>query len=491
MTTVAALNTIDPYLPSAAKPWNAARVRHVYNRLGFGASLAQVNAGLAMTPDALIDSLLDSVVDAADPVPPYWSEYSSDDYNEQPNEDLVFIHKEEFAGRWIREMMESETAVRAKIALFWSNHFVTQEEIYFCNSFMWSYYNLLHKQALGNFRTFTEEMGIEPAMLAYLNGTQNFADEPNENYARELMELFTMGENNGYTQDDVAEVARALTGWQINYNCGPDVYFIPDNHDDGQKTIFGQTGNWNYDDVHELIFTLRATQTANYICEKIYKHFVHDEVNTEIVAAMAATFQDNNWELAPVFRLLFKSEHFFEARFINAKIKSPLEVFTTLPHAIGATGEEEITEDATYTTAFYAFRLGQYVFNPVDVAGWPGQRAWLNENTMTNRWNFGTNFLYGFLGESDTVREKMRQLAIDLTSAEETDPEVVTAALVAHFMNTELDLSNIQAATSYFIGEVPLSYFEDGTWSLYYNEVPDQIMNLLYYMLRLPEWQLG
>lgn len=491
MTITTTVNTIDPFVPSTEKPWNKARVRHLYNRLGFGAANETVEAGLLLSPADLVDNLIDSVSNASEPTAPYWSDWSVEDYNNDPNEDLYFIHKEEFTGRWVREMLETSTAVRAKIALFWHNHFVTQEEIYGCNSWLWRYYRLLHVNALGNFRTFVEQMGLSEAMLVYLNGNQNIADEPNENYARELMELFTMGENNGYTQDDVVEVARALTGYQIDYDCSPGVTFVNDFYDNTPKTIFGQTGNWNYNDVHELIFTLRATQTAEYICTKIYKHFVHDTPNEEIIGSMMQTFQANNWELAPVFRELFKSEHFFEVRFINAKIKSPIETFASLALAVKAEGQEEISDDITYNIAFGCSRLGQYIFNPINVAGWPGQRAWLNENTMTNRWAYNTNFLYNGLAPADSVRTKMRQLAIDLTSESENDPELITNALTEHFLNTNLAPSNAQAALAYFKAEVPENYFDDGSWNLYYQEVPDQILNLLYYLMRLPEWQLS
>lgn len=485
------LNTIDPFEPSADKPWNAIRVRHVYNRLGFGASNTLVQAGLQMQPGDFVDSIIDEVISAPAPEPPYWANWNDQDYEDAVIDDLFFIHKEEFTTRWVREMMTPATAIRAKFALFWHNHFVTQEEIYGCNAWMWRYYLLLHNHAFGNFRTFVQEMGLSEAMLVYLNGNQNIASEPNENYARELMELFTMGENNGYTQNDVVEVSRALTGYQVNFDCSAGVTFVTDFFDNTPKTIFGQTGNWNYNDVHELIFTLRAEQTATYICSKIYKHFVHDTIDTGIVAAMAQTFQDNNWDLVPVFRQLFKSEHFFEERYINAKIKSPVETFASTALMTEAEGEEEITDEIVRQVSYACLRLGQYMFNPVDVAGWPGQRAWLNENTLTRRWSTNSRFLFESAGGSDTVRDKLRQLAIDLTSTTEDDPEVITNALTEHFLNTNLETQTALAALAYFKGEVPENYFEDGTWNLYYNEVPDQIINLLNYLMRLPEWQLA
>ena len=244
MLTLLPVNTIDPYIPSTEKPWNAQRVQHLYSRLGHGASYADIQAGLAMSPTDLVDSLIDGVLALPDPTPPEWAFWTSTDYENQANEDLVFIHKEEFSGRFVRRNDFGRYRRCAReVGDVWHNHFVTEEEVYYCNSFMWAYYDLLHKRVLGNFRTFVEEMGINPAMLVYLNGNLNVADEPNENYARELMELFTMGENNGYTQTDVVEVSRALTGYQVYmYECDPNVFFVPNDFDNGQKTIFGANG---------------------------------------------------------------------------------------------------------------------------------------------------------------------------------------------------------------------------------------------------------
>jgi len=287
MSAMLTVNTIAPFVPSASKPWNAQRIQHLYSRLGYGASLENIQTGLNSSPEELVDNIIDSILSMPAPEAPEWANWTYEDYNE--DQDLYFEHQAEIAMRWVREIGLPAQHFRSKLALFWHNHFVAEQEVYDCTSYMWAYYNLLHTSVLGNFRTFVEDMGKNPAMLNYLNGDVNFVGEPNENYARELMELFTMGANNGYTQDDIEAVARALTGWtQEMYNCDQP-YFDPNLHDNGQKTIFGQTGNWNYDDVHELIFTLRKNEVAHYICEKIYKHFVYEKTDTDIVNAMAQT----------------------------------------------------------------------------------------------------------------------------------------------------------------------------------------------------------
>lgn len=488
MPATISLNTIPVYEPSTEKPWNATRVQHLFSRLGHGANLSEIQTALALAPDILVDNLIDDVLNLSNPEAPLWANWTYDDYND--DQDLFFEHQTEMSRRWTSEMPDATQHIRSKLSMFWHNHFVTEYEIYDCTSYMWHYYNLLHTNVLGNFKTFVEEMGKNPAMLNYLDGDQNVVDEPNENYARELMELFTMGENNGYTQNDIVEVARALTGWTQNmYNCELPS-FDPGLHDFGQKTIFGQTGNWNYDDVHELIFTVRQTQVSHYICEKIYTHFIYNTPDENIVTAMAQCFVDNNWELAPVFRMLFKSEHFFEDRFINSKIKSPLECFHSLFRIAGLEKDTNYTDDTIDDVMYYGMELGQYIFNPKDVAGWPGQRAWVNENTLTLRWSFMQNILFNTLGNNADTGEKLRQLAIDLTDSTENDAVVVTQALAQHFLNTTLDDQNLETAVQYFKGELPDNYFDEGIWNLYFEEVPEQIVNLLFYLTRLPEWQL-
>ena len=261
---------LSAYVPSSAKPWNARRVAHLYRRMGFGASLAQIQQGLQMSPSDLIDQLLETAADLGPPDPPYWGGWTMDEYAANPDPNLVFIHRDELRRRWMGEMLDE--GIRAKMALFWHNHFVTELDVYGCNAFLWSYFSMIHDNAFGNFRIFTREMGKTGAMLIYLNGNLSIAGQPNENYARELMELFTMGESNGYTQADIVAMARALTGWRGNdYECDPP-FFEPTLHDNTPKTIFGQTSNFGFTTAHNLIFTARANQVSEFITGKLYKH---------------------------------------------------------------------------------------------------------------------------------------------------------------------------------------------------------------------------
>lgn len=477
--------SIAPYIPSPENPWNEAKVKHVYNRLGFGANREEIQAGLQMTPGELIDQLLDGAEAHNLSSPPNWADWTNEDYD--GDNDLYFQHKTEFRIRWLGEMINE--GIKSKMALFWHNHFVTEEQAYGCNSFMWAYYKLLHDQAYGNFRSFVEKIGKAPAMMVYLNNVQNIKQSPNENYARELMELFTMGADNGYTQRDVEQVAKALTGWRFTwYECRSDDLELVDYFfDEDIKTIFGISGFYGYDDVHELIFTRRSEQVSKYITGKIMSFFAYEKIDPIINDALATTFKDSNWEIMPVLKQLFKSEYFFNENLIGANIKSPIENIIGQYKMTGLQYPDDIDYNTLNDVNYYVFTLGQELFNPINVAGWKGYRTWLNENTLTSRWNISTNLSRRY---SDSARGKLLDLALEL-SPSITDPVLITQAIASHFLNHELEPNHLATAVDYLKGEIPENYFEDGSWNLYFDEAPDQLINLLYFLMRLPEYQLS
>jgi uncharacterized protein (DUF1800 family) len=483
----AVVAALDPYVPTAAKPWNLRRVMHLYRRLGYGANLAEVQAGLQLSPGPLVDQLLDEAANLGAPLPPYWAAYTTDDYQNDPNPDLRFEHYDELRRRWVTDMIGPE-AIRSKLALFWHNHFVTELNVVECNSYLWNYFSLIHEHALGNFRTFVREVAQSPAMLVYLNGNQNVAGQPNENYARELMELFTMGENNGYTQVDIVEMSRALTGWQAQmYECTPP-YFDNNLHDQQPKTIFGQTQNFGFVSAHNLIFTARAQQVSEYITTKLYKHFVNQKPDPSVIAELAQTFRDSNWELMPVLKKLLKSEHFFDELYMCSRLKTPLESMVPLFRMANATYPAHIQDDWIGALFYWSYELGQELLNPPNVAGWPGHHAWINESTLTTRWTYNGYTAY-MLSVNEQVRENLRGLAQTLTN-DSNNPNLIVAALVEYFTGQTLDPIHQQASVINFKAGIPENYFIDGSWNLYWDSAPYQIINMLYYLVRLPEYQL-
>ncbi len=488
--------------------WNRQRVMHLYRRLGFAASEAEIQAGLLFpNASALVDHLLDTAVALPSPTAPYWADWTDDDYDS--SSESRFDHYRAFENRWMREMITE--SIRAKMALFWHGHFVTEVEVYKCTAFLWRYYKLLHDNAFGNFRTFVEEMGKTPAMLVYLNGNVNEASEPNENYARELLELFTLGANNGYTSEDIVNISRALTGWKADdndctildpLNPDPDERpIVPEDHDFEQKMIFGQAipaitnpadqtseaVEAEYIAVHDLIFTERRDEAALYICEQIYKHFVYPEVNPAITNAMAATFKDNNWEILPVLKQIFKSEHFFDETFIGGHIKSPMELFVGFVKGAELEYPADYGEDELNDWVEDCDSLGQLLFEPTNVAGWEGYRSWVNENTMTNRWSRINQLLFDI---PDFAKSRLRN-TIRLGVNDSSDPEVIVAFVVDLFINRALEPEHLAVAVQYLKAGIPENYFDDGTWNLNWNEAPDQIINLLGYLSRLPEFQMN
>jgi uncharacterized protein (DUF1800 family) len=449
--------------------------------MGFGLKPGEIENALQQSPDALVDQLIDEAINLPLPPEPEWANWTTDDYddfNEQRTQQLI-----EWITSWIEGLVEN--GFREKLSVFWHNHFVTNYESYLCPSYMYEYTTLLRQYALGNFKQFTEDIGKSSAMLLYLNGVQNVRTNPNENYARELFELFTLGADNGYTQSDIQQAARALTGWngfsQDPY-CEP-ITFVPFFHDGGIKTIFGQTGNWGYDDLHNILFEQRQDEIAEFICGKIYRAFVHPQEDPAIVAGLAQTFKDNNFELAPVFRQLFKSEHFFDEYNIGTQVKSPLELFLTMLREAGFS----YTTDALQLLSYLSGDLGQQLLFPPDVAGWQGNRDWVDTSRITGRWQ-GIDFVIFsiFQNQPQELVDLARQLSND-----SIDPYEVTAALIDHFIPNGLDTQEAyERATIEFKWEIPQNYFDSGEWNLYWNEAPIQVALLLRHISRLPEFQL-
>ena len=303
--------------------------------------------------------------------------------------------------RWLNELQDEwfltmiTVGFRERMTLFWQNHFVTQYDDYFVAMHAYRYLKLLREHALGNLKDFVHAIGTDPAMLRYLDGDSNRNLEPNENYARELLELFTMSPtdkdgNGNYTQDDIVEIARALTGWVIDYLANSTV-FIPSRFDDGEKTFFGRTGNFGYDEVVNIIFEERGAETAYFICEKLYTEFVYAVPDADIVQQLADELLANNYEVAPVMRILLKSAHFFDDQLAGSRIKSPVDLLAGMANEVMVLPSLEITGFLKAVASF----LEQNLLNPPNVAGWPGYRSWISTTSLPIRWLVTDFLLFG------------------------------------------------------------------------------------------------
>jgi uncharacterized protein (DUF1800 family) len=375
--------------------------------------------------------------------------------------------------------------------------------VYDCNSFLYYYINCLQRNAIGNFKTFVSEIGLTSAMLYYLDGVYNNGNNPNENYARELYELFTLGEGNGYTEQDIIETARALTGYVERGEEGcTQVTFDATKFDGGTKTILGQTGNWNYNDVIDILFQQRPNEIAGFICKKLYEFFVHpdsadDAGNAQtIISGMAGTMIANNFEIAPVLAQLFKSEHFFDDEAIGVIIKSPFDIYLNLINETNFAYDNNLLLNVVDTTRM----LGQELFDPYDVAGWQRDRTWINTNFIIGRWLTVEVFLELFFQNN---QEQFRTLAMDVVGpgdSNTSNPETVVRAMVDKFtpkgLLTDQDFQN--ALSVFKIEDVPEEYYGSdyvpgglGLWMLSVSpEVPQQVFLLMMHLSRQPEFQL-
>ncbi|WP_340201580.1 DUF1800 domain-containing protein [Ascidiimonas sp. W6] len=479
-------STLDPYVPSAEKPWDIARIHHLYRRLGFSASVPTINAGLSRNPGDLVDEIVDQAINLPPTPAPEWANWTRINYpqdNDLRNE-MVNAQRKSWALTYSRAMIDD--SLRDRLSFFWSNHFVTELNVYDIPGFLYGYINKLQVHALGNFKEFTREIGLTNAMLRYLDGNRNRRNRPNENYARELYELFTLGEGNGYTETDIVETSKALTGY-VRRAIEDDNYsgfvFDPSQFDAGTKTIFGQTGAWNYDDVIEILFTERQDEIANFICRKLYTYFVHPEAPDAIVNEMAATFISGNWELAPVLRQLFKSEHFFDDESIGVIIKSPYDVIFDFINETSFQYNDEVLESVIYFNGL----IGQSLFNPVDVAGWRRNRNWISANALIGRWSIMEWFLYY---NWNLDQEQFRTFGLNL-AGDNSDPYYVTREIVdAVVPKGLLTDADYEVASDIFKSDVPDNYYEDNSWNLYWESAPYQVLQLLLHISKEPEFQL-
>lgn len=360
---------------------------HLYNRIGFGISESDMSEWIAMDQDAVVDyafakaasfNFIDLDLSKFDELKNASSRklMSKDTVRELRREAAKMTRQLNTA--WIYQMSTTEAVLREKMTLFWSNVFVCR------NNPIWysqSYHNMLREHALGNLRDFLKAMATAPAMLVYLNNNRNVKSQPNENFARELLELFTLGEGN-YTESDVKEAARAFTGWSTDKNGAFKNRVFQ--HDKGEKTFLGKTGNWDGNDIINII--LEQKECARFICAKIYTYFVNPIIDNAHLELMTELFYED-YDIQQLMELVFKSDWFYDEKNISAKIKSPVELL------IGIMRQVPVTFNKPRQLFYLQKMMGQVLLYPPNVAGWKGDRAWIDANTLLFRLNLASALL--------------------------------------------------------------------------------------------------
>lgn len=272
---------------------------------------------------------------------------------------------------WLHEMVNSAAQLREKMAFFWHGHFACRNlNVFFQQGLL----DVIRRNALGNFGTLLKEVSKNAAMLNFLNNQQNRKDHPNENFAREVMELFTLGRGN-YTENDVKEAARAFTGWSATIK--GEYIFRKGQHDFGSKTVLGKTGELDGGDVLDIL--LQQKQTARFVTKKLYRFLVNEQVDDAKVEWLADRFYKNEYDIAKLLEDIFISDWFYEEKNIGAKIKSPVELLAGIQRML------PMKFDREEALLLIQRSLGQLLFYPPNVAGWPGGKSWIDSSTLMMR----------------------------------------------------------------------------------------------------------
>ncbi len=377
---------LDPYVPSPTKPWNKFLVTHLLNRTMFGAKTSQVNQVLALTPSEAVDLLFQTGIPPEEPGS--WVT-EAPDFNSPYNTQRM----SQLRTWWARLMYEQPVSIREKMTLFWHNHFVSEGATVIIPQYMYKQNVLLRNYATGNFKELTKQITRDPGMLIYLDGRYNVVGNPNENYGRELLELFTMGIGN-YTETDIREAARALTGWILS---GLGSVMVPSRHDYGNKTFLGQTGNFDDNDVVDIVFNQQVT--AKFICAKIYKTFVHEKTDMAyaqpVITEMANVLRTNNYEIAPLMKTLLKSKLFYSDDVVSSLVKSPLDLMLGGIKLLNIIFDSSVITTRLNYMITQASSAGQYMLEPPNVQGWVGYRQWLSTISMPTRSAFAESLITG------------------------------------------------------------------------------------------------
>ncbi len=410
---------LKPYRPSSDSPFDYTKAAHLLNRAGFGGKPEEIEKVVKMGPQDAADWLLDfpdapieeqtqNDVPDLSSIEGYPSNFrelqtkmrgmTADErmrYRQmlmRDNRDAVA----QTASWWMRRMGNGPTPLQEKLTLFWHGHFTTSAKDERAAVLMWNQNELLRKNAAGNFRQFVREVSRDPAMLDYLNNQQNRKAHPNENYARELMELFTLGIGN-YTEYDIREAARAFTGWAHD---GEDFIYRKYDHDDGTKKFFGQSGEYDGDDIIDIILHHQAC--SRYISGRLFNFFVYEDHEPGMLQSLGEMLREANWEMRPLLRTIFTSQAFYSDKAIGSQIKSPIQLVVGTIRLLG------VEQPPARVLTGSLNQMGQVLLEPPNVKGWPGGRAWINTSTTFVRYNTCV-WLAGGGGQMPDRRERERK----------------------------------------------------------------------------------
>ncbi len=447
-----------------AGPLDTRRAAHLLRRAGFGGSPTEIAKYAALSPDAAVRSVMDFT---ASPGP--LVAQLVDARGMTPKERNMTRRKDGIAltEAWYQRMLTTPVPLQEKMTLFWHGHFTSAllKQVYGNDMLMQN--NLYRRFALGNVRDLTHAVASDPAMLKYLDNANSSRVHPNENFARELMELFTLGIGN-YTETDVRESARSFTGWTLSKPHIIGSFMIdPALHDTGSKTFLGRTGNFDGRDIVDIIFAQRAA--SKFFASKLLDYFVYNEPEPELVDAVATVLENNRFEIKPVLATLFKSNVFYSDRAYRALVKSPVEYVVGAQRLFGIDQMDRGSFDAVR-------RMGQVVFYPPSVKGWDGGAAWLSSNTLLARENYASAL---------SSNPKMIQTEW-MATALRSDPATLTKHLVDTILQGDVSPRSVTRVVAYLNGAGV------ETMSMLSGEnIDERVRGAAYLTMAMPAFQLN
>jgi uncharacterized protein (DUF1800 family) len=490
--------------PLASNKWNFSSAAHLLNRAGFGGTPAQIDRLASLGLEGAVASLVGYEKIPDNTPNPDWAkpdptraERLRTARDADPQKRRLMQQEEQRTQRqnvvdlkfwWLRRMAYGPRPLQEKMTLFWHGHFATSMEKVRDAYLMWMQNDLFRKQATGNWQELLIATAKDPAMLVWLDQAQSRKEHPNENFAREVMELFTLGEGH-YTEKDITEAARALTGWAYDRL---DQEFIerPRFHDDGTKTFLGKTGNLRGEDVMEII--VAQPQAARFISQKLWNFFASDDASDELITALADTFRKSGNNFKPLLTAMFQSEEFYADSVVRNQVKSPAQWL------VGSVRVLERDLPGPFICYGLTRNLGQDLFAPPNVKGWDGGLSWITTNNLLARYNEAAILVQGDVNLLRTTlaganvgvnaganliqnrlqNARLQQVDADriLTPDERSDKDKLVAALERRLLQSKLSEKQ----------EVTLRSFLDSQTTL--DDVA--ILNAIRLMMSTPEYQL-
>lgn len=527
----AGVRRIDTGLAVYTGAWGTKEIVHLLKRTMFGAKKSDIDYFRTLSTVQAVDALLN--VSAAVPPPPVKNYTGGDAVAAGASWVTTFNGDEEvnsnrvrsFKLWWTGRLINQDRTILEKLTMFWHNHFSTETIIYRRGIFAYEHNQMLRANAAGNFKNMVRQVTLDRAMLTYLNGYLNVKEAPDENYARELMELFTLGKENvpNYTEPDVQAAARVLTGWSIDF--ATDIMsFIPDLHDTGNKTFSsffnnaivtgasGATaGDTELDALLNVIFA-KQVEVSEFIIRKLYRWFCYYiiDANTEtnVIKPLAQQFR-TNWEIKPVLATLFKSEHFFDALNQGCLIKSPIDL------TVGLCREFNLVFPADYANQYdmwdYIHYEGaimqQHIGDPPSVSGWPAyyqlpqfHEMWINNDTLPKRNIFSDLLIQlGYTRNGNTLR--IDPIAFAQSLPNPADPNaLINDSLDILYRVPLSDASKATIKKVILLGNQDLDYYWSNVWNGYVLNPGDmantqivrsRLQTFYKYLMNLAEYQLS